>query len=336
MTSDHEFSATTPDNGVAASDPERNETDSVAEPSDAEVTAQPGDTAIGETREPEDPATTLSPSVRRLVRQYDLDVTGIHGTGPSGRIRVGDVIGLLGARGDASPDRQTAGASEATGQDSLSEVAPPYRSKTPNATSAAAPAASAVTFPLTTVFECDLSRVLSHRKRRREEDTEALLTSYYVVACSEASKLVPEAAASVGAACFGVLLEATDGTVRTVSIDSADEAPLGSIDDRLQAVDRALRAGPPSDLASATLLVHHHGTSGSLIATPTPIGDGHSASLGIGRVRREIVVRTVNGEEAPRVAALCYVSLSFYADRLDLYRANRFLGQLVRVLEQWP
>ena len=48
----------------------------------------------------QDTATTLSPSVRRLVRQYDLDVTGIHGTGPSGRIRVGDVIALLAARGE--------------------------------------------------------------------------------------------------------------------------------------------------------------------------------------------------------------------------------------------
>jgi len=36
----------------------------------------------------------LSPAVRRLVRQYDLDITGIHGTGPDGRIRVGDVIGI--------------------------------------------------------------------------------------------------------------------------------------------------------------------------------------------------------------------------------------------------
>jgi len=49
------------------------------------------------TRNPDD---TLSPAVRRLVRQFDLDVTGIHGTGPSGRIRVGDVMGLLAGRTD--------------------------------------------------------------------------------------------------------------------------------------------------------------------------------------------------------------------------------------------
>jgi pyruvate/2-oxoglutarate dehydrogenase complex dihydrolipoamide acyltransferase (E2) component len=43
---------------------------------------------------------TLSPAVRRLVRQFDLDITGIHGTGPSGRIRVGDVMTLLVGRTD--------------------------------------------------------------------------------------------------------------------------------------------------------------------------------------------------------------------------------------------
>ena len=39
--------------------------------------------------------------MRRLVRQFDLDITGIHGTGPAGRIRVGDVMGLLGGRTDS-------------------------------------------------------------------------------------------------------------------------------------------------------------------------------------------------------------------------------------------
>src|SRR5688572_33079882 len=47
------------------------------------------------------PHDSLSPAVRRLVRQFDLDITGIHGTGPAGRIRVGDVMGLLGGRTDA-------------------------------------------------------------------------------------------------------------------------------------------------------------------------------------------------------------------------------------------
>ena len=73
-----------------------------------------------------DPADTLSPAVRRLVRQYDLDITGIHGTGPAGKIRVGDVIGMLGGRTDAAgarandptPGTATAGEPD-TGRDAV-------------------------------------------------------------------------------------------------------------------------------------------------------------------------------------------------------------------------
>ena len=82
--------------------------------------------------------------------------------------------------------------------------------------------------------------------------------------------------------------------------------------------------------------MHHYGESGSLLATPTPIGAGHAASVGIGRVRREIVVRTVDGAETPRVAARCYLSLSFLADRVPLHHANRALAGAVAILEAWP
>jgi pyruvate/2-oxoglutarate dehydrogenase complex dihydrolipoamide acyltransferase (E2) component len=71
---------------------DRPETEPSATPDDAEPTSF-------------DPADTLSPAVRRLVRQYDLDITGIHGTGPAGKIRVGDVIGMLGGRTDATGAR---------------------------------------------------------------------------------------------------------------------------------------------------------------------------------------------------------------------------------------
>src|SRR5688572_16139872 len=74
-----------------------------------------------------DPNDTLSPAVRRLVRQFDLDVTGIHGTGPSGRIRVGDVMGLLVGRTDTgkrdAPKRAVT--TEAAEPQSADDVAEP-------------------------------------------------------------------------------------------------------------------------------------------------------------------------------------------------------------------
>jgi hypothetical protein len=108
------------------------------------------------------------------------------------------------------------------------------------------------------------------------------------------------------------------------------------LDERVRAVDIALRANLHTPLEHANLLVHHYGESGSVLATPTPLGAGHAASVGIGRIRREIVVRTIDGVEAPRVAARCYLSLSFLADRVPLHDANRMLAAAVAILETWP
>jgi hypothetical protein len=40
--------------------------------------------------------------------------------------------------------------------------------------------------------------------------------------------------------------------------------------------------------------------------------------------------------ETPRVTARCYVTLSFYPDRVPLEHANRCLAEAVRTLETWP
>jgi hypothetical protein len=137
-----------------------------------------------------------------------------------------------------------------------------------------------------------------------------------------------------------VLLAATDGDVRSTLVDRFDtldgSGRLAPLDERLRSLDRALRAFGSAPLDDAALLIHHYGSSGSVLATPTPLGPKHAASLGIGRTRRQIVIKAVDGDEGPRAAAICYVTLTFRPERLPLNRANRFLSELVRTLEGWP
>lgn len=294
-------------------------------PATNEDAASPADEPV----EPPSADETLSPAVRRLVRQYELDVTAIQGSGPSGRIRVSDVMAHLGGRtytpqdiaAEAAAEARTTSRRSASAEDEAPEPVP----------------AAATSTPITTLFECDMANVLAHRKQLRQQGMEVVLTSYYLVAAGEALRAVPEAASASGPVRLGTVISLPDGNVQTAIVDAADGAALDSLHDRLLAVDKQLRFSARSSAPNARLvdmLVHHHGVGGSLLATPTPIGEDHTASVGIGRVRREITVR---GEDAtPRVAALCYVSLSFVPERLELPRANRFVAQLVRVLEQWP
>lgn len=278
---------------------------------------------------PADTAETLSPAVRRLVRQFDLDITGIHGTGPSGRIRVGDVMGLLNGRTDSgnrdAPVRPA-------GTDSDSDV---DASDVAGAERVAALTAAAAHIPTSTIFDCDLGRVLAHRKKLRTEEIELLTTSYFLTALAAALDAAPEITAG-HAPRFGVLLTTTDGGLRTALLDTAAISWDSALDERVRTVDAALRANLDVDVSAANLLVHHYGESGSLLATPTPIGTGHAASIGIGRLRREIAVRINDGVETPRVATHCYLSLSFFEHSVPLHHANRALAAATGILESWP
>jgi pyruvate/2-oxoglutarate dehydrogenase complex dihydrolipoamide acyltransferase (E2) component len=276
-----------------------------------------------------DPHTALSPAVRRLVRQFDLDITGVHGTGPAGRIRVGDIMNLLDGRTD-SGSRSAAFSGTFVAATNDDAASPEPEPGTGPVVAPATPASAAT--PTTTVFDCDLSPVLAHRKKLRQNDVDLTLTSYFVAALGDAFGAVPEVGPKVTS--LGLRLTTTDGATRTAFVDLANVA--GTHEERVRAADAAIKRGLDADLANAPLLVHHYGESGSLLATPTPFGVDHAASIGIGRVRREIVLRNVDGVEQPRVAARCYVSLSFLADRIAFDRANRFVAHAVRVLEQWP
>ena len=290
---------------------------------------------------------TLSPAVRRLVRQFDLDITGIHGTGPSGRIRVGDVVALLGGRTDTGKRDAPARAAATDADESPAVDDAGFETPAP-AEAAAEPEAMAMAterpvasdplvraaVPTTTVFDCDMSRVLAHRRKLRRDNVEVLTTSYFLTSLGAALDEVPELTAGE-AARFGVSLSTADGRVRTSVLEVPETLPelLG---ERVRAVDIALRANLHTPLEHSNLLIHHYGESGSLLATPTPIGEGHVASIGIGRLRREVVVRVVDGVENPRIAACCHVSLSFYLDRVPLHSANRALAAAVAILESWP
>lgn len=299
-------------------------------PADADDAAD-ADARAAAPDEPADANDTLSPAVRRLVRQFDLDVTGIHGTGPEGRIRVGDVMNVLGGRTDSgnrdAPRRRKA--TETREQSAALEDKVQAATSSPNA-----PDAAMNPMPTTTVFDCDLSRVLLHRKQQRQNGIEPLLASYCLVALAEAQRNVPELTPGRPVR-FGVGLAGADGEPRVTVLDGAS-GPNDSLDARLRAFDEALRRAPGGDSESANLLVHHYGQSGSVLATPLPLGVGHAASIGIGRVRREVVIRAVDGTESLRAAPRCYLSLSFLAERIPLHRANRFLADTVHILERWP
>jgi 2-oxoglutarate dehydrogenase E2 component (dihydrolipoamide succinyltransferase) len=262
-------------------------------------------------------ADALSPAVRRLIKLYNLDATKIAGTGPDGRLRVSDVMNLVGVSSSSTVPN---------------DAEPATRERF------AVPAAAPVDTIVTSVFECDMTAVLLHRKRMLMQKADILLTSYYLVAAAAAIRAVPQANGQAPQIDLAVALSAPGERTVTPIVRRADRLSLREINRLLREAHQRLAAGESLDQESAhaSFLLFHHGLTGSLLAVPTPLPAGTSASLGVGRIRRQLAVQNVSDQQSPRVAPVCYVSLSFRSAQLDIHRANQFLSVFVHRLERWP
>lgn len=288
------------------------------------------DASPGGTPEPFDEAPsaaatqTLSPSVRRLIKQYGLDAAGIRGSGPGGRIRVADVMAVLGGR--AAP--QSEAEQEATGTH-YAGAKPADGSVEASLSSVQTARSFARHHPATTFFECDMSRVETHRKRTSGHAAAAPITAYFAFALLRALADCGSREA-LERKDLAVIMPRPDGAARSVLLERPRELSFDAIGARLQ-------DGKPDDTPDeAAWLIHHHGLTGSLLAMPTPLGERQQFSLGIGKTRRIVAIKNVDGTEAPRAVMQCYLSLSFHPDEVDLQQANRVLGRCVETLESWP
>jgi 2-oxoglutarate dehydrogenase E2 component (dihydrolipoamide succinyltransferase) len=290
----------------------------------------------------------MSPAVRRLLAERGLSADDVNGSGEGGRITVEDVLA-------AGPPATAAPAARKS-----PDAAPPPAEEaglrriphTPMRRRIAAHMVESLlrTAPhVTTVFQADMTAVLAHRAKEKsgfeKRGLSLTLTAYFVAACVDAIRAVPEANGrwSDDALLVGDRIDIGVGTalegrglvvpvIRDVgTLDLAGIAgALGELvararDDRLTAAD--LRGG--------TFTISNHGVSGSLVAAPIVINQPQSAILGIGKVEKRAVVLAAEGKDSIVVRPCCYVTLTIDHRVLDGHQANRFMETLVRRIEAW-
>ncbi|HVC02545.1 MAG TPA: dihydrolipoamide acetyltransferase family protein [Steroidobacteraceae bacterium] len=290
----------------------------------------------GHESEPEAAETPkLSPAVRRLVGERGLDPALITGTGLGGRITAADVERF-------APQRPAPAADAAVERIVHSAMRRRIAERTVESLLHTAP-------HVTTVFEADLAAVLAHRARHREEfarrGARLTLTAYFLRACVDAIRAVPEANARWTDDALEVYRRIDIGVVTALGerglvvpvlrgvADLDLEATASGLDDlsRRAREDRLT----PADVRDGTFTISNHGVSGSLVATPIVINQPQSAILGIGKLEKRVVVVDRGGEDAIAVRPRCYVSLTIDHRVLDGARANRFLTTLVDRLQGW-
>ncbi len=162
----------------------------------AAVAARPSSSAAGPAATRTQPARgggAVSPAVRRLLAERGLSAGQVKGSGEGGRITVEDV---LAARLDAAASATLPRAPAPEPAEAGERVVP----HTPMRRRIAAHMVESLlhTAPhVTNVFQCDMSAVLADRAARKADferrGLPLTLTAYFVAACVDALRAVPEA-----------------------------------------------------------------------------------------------------------------------------------------------
>ena len=334
--------------------------DEAANPGDVLCTLSPGEAAQQEPApevQSESPAggtgaasqrDRMSPAVRRLATEHQLDLGGISGSGRDGRITLQDVETLVAAR-QTRADAETAPVSvKAATQTEGSDIIPHDRMRKRIADNMVASLMHTAPH-VTAVFDADLSAVLRHRAVNREtferSGTPLTLTVYFAAAAIAAIKKVPR----VNSRWFDEHLEVFHhinmgiGTalgdqglivpvLRNVQNKDLQGIAAGLADLTVRARDNKLK---PEDVRDGTFTISNHGVSGSLIATPIIINQPQSAILGVGKIEKRTKILEIDGEDVIAIRPMCYVSLTIDHRVLDGYQTNAFLTELVSTLENW-
>lgn len=289
----------------------------------------------------------IGPAVRRLLRENNLDIAQIQGSGRDGRVTRDDVMDFLKNPPPVQTPPQPTPAQHAPSTLESKEI--PH---TPMRKAIAKHMVESLlhTSPhVTSVFEMDMSNIIEHRRWHKkefaEEGVNLTFTAYFLAATVKAMLAVPQMNARYHEHALELFEDINigvgtalgdDGLVVPV-VEKVQHKKLFGIAQALQAQTEKARTGKltPADMKNGTFTISNHGVSGSLFAAPIIINQPQVAILGIGKLEKRVVVREVDGKDVMEIKPMCYVSLSIDHRAVDAYQTNRFLSVFVETIENW-
>ena len=291
----------------------------------------------------------VSPSVRRLLAETNLDSETIQGSGKHGRILKTDVLDYIQHHTDVdatviveSPDDSTP-LSSITG--SIGSLRPEQRVPMTRLRARIAERllqAQQNAAMLTTFNEVNLKAVIDLRNqyKQRFEDKHAIklgFMSFFVKASIEALKRFPAINASIdgndiiyhGYYDIGIAVTTQRGLIVPILRD-ADQLDFAGIEKGIQDFGSKARAGSISaeDLSGGTFTITNGGIFGSMLSTPI-LNPPQCAILGMHAIKDRPVVE--NGEIVIR--PIMYLALSYDHRLVDGKEAVQFLGVIKECLE---
>lgn len=301
----------------------------------------------------------LSPLVKKMLAENNINAANIQGTGKDGRVTKADVEAYLEAgKPAARPERQAAPTpAKLPAEAPAAVVSVPegaVGALIPHSTTRRRIAEHMVMSKRTSphvlsVVEADMSRVLRHRKELKtvmaRDGVNLTLTAYFVSAIVQALKTYPllnSMWADEGQFVFkdvnlGMAVARGEAGLIVPVIHQAQNLSLQGLAEKIN--DLAARARDnklkPEEVRGGTFTLTNHGTGGSLFAMPV-INQPQMAILGTGIMqKRPIVVTDAEGNDSLAIRPMVYLSLVFDHRAIDGEAADNFLVKVKETLENW-
>jgi pyruvate/2-oxoglutarate dehydrogenase complex dihydrolipoamide acyltransferase (E2) component len=297
-------------------------------------------------------APPVTPVVRRMAEEHDLDLSQIEGSGRRGRVTKKDVLAYLRERPEAVPEE--APAEEAAPEPAL-HMESPYREEAP--VEAAAPPTGGRELSVmrkriaehmmrslrtaahcTTIVEADMSRIEEARGRRSylpfvaRATIAALREHPGLNATLEGELLTVHEEVHLGIA----VSLGEEGLIVPV-IRNAHELSHEGLATRIKDLAERARGKrlTPDEVGGGTFTITNPGAYGAVLATPI-INQPQVAILDLEAVvKRPVVVTDADGRDSIAIRPMTYLCMSWDHRALDGAMAAQFLSTLKRRIEDW-
>jgi len=299
----------------------------------------------------------LSPLVRKMAREYGINLRQVPGTGAGGRITKQDLEAYMSAQG-----ARTMAQSNAPAVVETRVLAPsaPTSAPVPRAEAARARVepmstmrikiaehmilSKRVSAHVTTVHKADMTKIAKLRDRYKAEFQQRYGYSltflpFVIAAAVEAIHQYPILNASIegnniiyhNEINVGVAVALENGLIVPV-IRNADERNVVGL--QRAVVDLSTRARSrqlkPDEVQGGTFSITNFGSFGSVFATPI-INQPQVAILGVGAVEKTPVVI----DDAIAIRSMAYLALTFDHRLIDGALADQYTGKVKSILEGW-
>jgi len=294
---------------------------------------------------PAEPSAPLSPLVRKLAREHNIDLSQVTGTGAGGRITKQDVESHLAPAAPPAPPAAPAmppapPPPPAGAPQTRIEPLSPMRIKIAEHMVFSKRTSAHVT----TVHRVDMTKVAKMRERYKAEFQAAYGFSltympFLTRAAAAALRHFPLLNASLDGSNIiyhneiniGIAVALENGLIVPV-VRRADEKNVAGLQRSI--VDLATRARTrqlkPDEVQGGTFSITNFGSNGSLVGTPI-INQPQVAIMGVGTVEKTPVVI----DDAIAIRSICLLSLSFDHRLIDGALADQFMSKVKQVLEAW-